>query len=128
MLSGLLIARARFAPGAFAPVLLNIRLISGIVLGWWLRGDSHDDRIVAIILAISVSLAGVAQLVYLWWAVHREGLKLHWRLPKLTPEVRRLGMLILPATFGAGIYQVSQFVDTFRSEEHTSELQSLMRI
>src|SRR3546814_9209799 len=25
----------------------------------------------------------------------------------------RLGMLILPATFGAGIYQVSQFVDTF---------------
>src|SRR3546814_1478156 len=123
MLSGLLIARARFAPGAFAPVLLNIRLISGIVLGWWLRGDSHDDRIVAIILAISVSLAGVAQLVYLWWAVHREGLKLHWRLPQLTPEVRRLGMLILTATFGAGIYQVSQF----RSEEHTSELQALMR-
>src|SRR3546814_7675882 len=74
MLSGLLNARSRFAPGAFAPVLLNILLISGIVLGWWLRGDSHDDRIVAIILAISVSLAGV------------------------------------------------------RSEEHTSEFQSLMRI
>src|SRR3546814_114797 len=106
-------ARSAFAPGAFARVLLNILLIAGIVLGWWQRGDSHDDGIVAIILAISVSLAGVAQLVYLWWAVHREGLKLHWRLPKLTPEVRRLGMLILPATFGAGIYQVSQFVDTF---------------
>ncbi|MBB5705538.1 murein biosynthesis integral membrane protein MurJ [Sphingopyxis panaciterrulae] len=113
MLSGLLNARSRFAPGAFAPVLLNILLISGIILGWWLRGDSHDDRIVAIILAISVSLAGVAQFAYLWWAVRREGLKLRLRLPKLTPEVRRLGMLILPATFGAGIYQVSQFVDTF---------------
>ena len=113
MLSGLLNARSRFAPGAFAPVLLNIVLIGGIVTGWWLRGDSHDDRIVAIALAVSVSLAGVAQLAYLWWAVRRAGLRLHLRLPRLTPEVRRLGMLILPATFGAGIYQISQFVDTF---------------
>jgi putative peptidoglycan lipid II flippase len=113
MLSGLLNARSRFAPGAFAPVLLNIVLISGITAGWWLRGDSGDDRIVATALAISVSLAGVVQLAYLWWAVRRAGLKLHWRRPKLTPQVRRLGMLILPATFGAGIYQISQFVDTF---------------
>src|SRR5690606_33643512 len=99
MLSGLLNARSRFAPGAFAPVLLNILLISGIVAGWWLRGDSHDDRIVAIALAVSVSLAGVAQLAYLLWAVRRAGLRLQWRLPRLTPEVRKLGMLILPATF-----------------------------
>ncbi len=113
MLSGLLNARSRFAPGAFAPVLLNIVLIGGIITGWWLRGDSHDDRIVAIALAVAVSLAGVAQLAYLWWAVRRAGLRLHLRLPQLTPEVRRLGMLILPATFGAGIYQISQFVDTF---------------
>jgi putative peptidoglycan lipid II flippase len=27
--------------------------------------------------------------------------------------VKRLGLLILPATFGAGVYQISQFVDTF---------------
>lgn len=113
MLSGLLNARSRFAPGAFAPVLLNVVLISGILLGWWLRGESGDDRIVATILAISVSVAGVAQLAYLWWAVRRAGLRLRMRLPKLTPEVRKLGMLILPATFGAGIYQISQFVDTF---------------
>ncbi|QUM72521.1 murein biosynthesis integral membrane protein MurJ [Sphingopyxis granuli] len=113
MLSGVLNARARFAPGAFAPVLLNIVLIAGIIIGWKLRGDSGDDRIVALALAISVSVAGLAQFAYLWWAVRRAGLRLHLRLPKLTPEVRRLGMLILPATFGAGIYQISQFVDTF---------------
>lgn len=113
MLSGLLNARSRFAPGAFAPVLLNIVLIGGIVTGWWLRGPGGDDRIVAEALCVAVSLAGVVQLAYMWWAVRRAGLKLHWRLPKFTPEVKRLGMLILPATFGAGIYQVSQFVDTF---------------
>jgi putative peptidoglycan lipid II flippase len=113
MLSGLLNARSRFAPGAFAPVLLNIVLIGGIVAGWWLRGPGGDDRIVAEALCIAVSLAGVVQLAYMWWAVRRAGMKLHFHLPKLTPEVRRLGVLILPATFGAGIYQVSQFVDTF---------------
>ncbi|MBE1528557.1 putative peptidoglycan lipid II flippase [Sphingopyxis sp. OAS728] len=113
MLSGLLNARSRFAPGAFVPVLLNIVLIGGIITGWWLRGPGGDDRIVAEALAVSVSLAGVVQLAYMAWAVRRAGLRLHWRFPKLTPEVKKLGMLILPATFGAGIYQVSQFVDTF---------------
>lgn len=113
MLSGLLNARSRFGPGAFAPVLLNIVLIGGILTGWWLRGSRGDDRIVAESLAVAVSIAGVVQLAYMWWAIRRAGLKLRWRLPRFTPEVKRLGMLILPATFGAGIYQISQFVDTF---------------
>lgn len=113
MLSGLLNARSRFAPGAFAPVLFNLTLIGGIVLGWYLRGPGGDDRIVAESLSAAVSLSGVVQLVYLWWAVRRAGLRLHIRRPRLTPEVRRLGTLILPATFGAGIYQISQLVDTF---------------
>ncbi|MBL8648999.1 MAG: murein biosynthesis integral membrane protein MurJ [Sphingopyxis sp.] len=113
MLSGLLNARSRFAPGAAAPVLLNIVLITGILIGAEIRGDHGDDRIVALALAISVAAAGVVQLAYLWWSVRRAGLKLHIRLPKVTPEVKKLGLLILPATFGAGIYQISQFVDTF---------------
>ena len=113
MLSGLLNARSRFAPGAFAPVLLNICLIAAILLGDRLRGDSGDDVIVATALAFGVAAAGVAQLAYLAWATRRAGVRLRVRWPRLTPEVRRLGALILPATFGAGIYQVSQFVDTF---------------
>lgn len=113
MLSGLLNARSRFGPGAVAPVLLNIVLIIGILTGHQLRGTSGDDTIVAFALAISVSVAGLAQLVYLAWATRRAGVRLTVTLPKLTPEVRRLGKLILPATFGAGIYQISQFVDTF---------------
>lgn len=113
MLSGLLNARSRFGPGAFAPVLLNIVLISGIGVGWYLRGEGGDDTIVATALAISVSLAGVAQLVYLWLAARGTGVRFHFKLPRLTPEVKKLGMLILPATFGAGVYQISQFVDTF---------------
>lgn len=113
MLSGLLNARSRFAPGAFVPVLLNIVMIGGIVSGWYLRGTGDDDTVVAWALALSLTLAGVAQLVYMWWATHRAGVKLHISTPKFTPEVKRLLALMLPATFGAGVYQISQLVDTF---------------
>jgi putative peptidoglycan lipid II flippase len=47
------------------------------------------------------------------WATRKAGVRLAVRWPALTPQVRRLTWLILPATFGAGVYQVSQFVDTF---------------
>lgn len=113
MLSGLLNARSRFGPGALAPVFLNIVLITGILIGAWLRGDGGDDTVVAYALAIAVSVSGLVQLLYLAWSTRRAGVRLKVRLPKLTPEVRNLGKLILPATFGAGIYQISQFVDTF---------------
>lgn len=113
MLSGVLNARSKFAPGAFVPVLLNIVMIGGIVAGWYLRGDNGSDTIVAWALAISLTLAGAAQLAYMWWATRRAGVRLYIKAPKFTPDVKRLLMLMLPATFGAGIYQISQLVDTF---------------
>ncbi len=113
MLSGLLNARSRFGPGALAPVLLNLFLISGILLGKHLRGTSGDDHVVGYCLAGAVSLSGLAQLLYLAWESKRAGVKLKVTMPKFTPEVRQMGALIVPATFGAGIYQISQLVDTF---------------
>ncbi len=113
MLSGVLNARSRFAPGAFAPVFLNLVMIGGIVTGWYLRGSHGDDRVVAWALAFSLALSGVVQLAYMSWAARRAGVRLKFTRPHLTPEVRKLGLLILPATFGAGIYQISQLVDTF---------------
>ena len=113
MFSGLLNARSRFGPGAIAPVLLNIALISALGVGWYLRKQGGTDLTVATALAVGVTVAGLLQLAYLIWEVRRAKVTIKVKLPKLTPEVRRLGKLILPATFGAGIYQISQFVDTF---------------
>lgn len=113
MTSGVLNARSRFAPGAFVPIILNIVLIIGIAAGYFWRGDSMDDTRMAYALAISLAAAGVAQLAYMLWATRKAGVRLSLRLPKMTPDVKKLCLLILPATFGAGIYQISQFVDTF---------------
>ncbi len=114
MLSGVLNARSRFGPGAAAPVLLNLTLISSIVIGWYLRREGGVDVTVATALSVGRRRgrgAGPAHLSGL--GSPQAGVRLKITLPKLTPEVRRLGVLILPATFGAGIYQISQFVDTF---------------
>ena len=114
MLSGLLNARSRFAPGAFVPVLLNLVLIGGILAGYVLREDfGGSDVTVAFAQSVALALAGVAQLLYMSWATRKAGVHLKVKAPRFTPEVRRLGLLILPATFGAGIYQISQLVDTF---------------
>jgi putative peptidoglycan lipid II flippase len=113
MLSGVLNARSRFGPGAAAPVLLNLTLIASLIVGWYLRKQGGTDVTVATALSVGVSIAGVVQLLYLGWEAWRCGVRLRFELPNLTPDVKRLGVLILPATFGAGIYQVSQFVDTF---------------
>jgi putative peptidoglycan lipid II flippase len=113
MLSGILNAHARFAPGAFVPVLLNLVLIAGITTGYLLRGPNGDDVTVAWAIAVSVAAAGALQLFYMAWATRKAGVRLQLTTPRLTPDVKRLARLILPATFGAGIYQISQFVDTF---------------
>ena len=113
MFSGVLNAHARFAPGAFVPVLLNLVLITGIVSGYLLRGPDGSDTTVAWSIAVSVAAAGALQLAYMVWATRKAGVSIRLTAPRFTPEVKRLGTLILPATFGAGIYQISQFVDTF---------------
>ncbi|MDR7100988.1 murein biosynthesis integral membrane protein MurJ [Croceicoccus sp. BE223] len=113
MLSGLLNARSKFAPGAFVPVLLNLVLIGGLGAGFWIGHHGGSEADIATALAISVPIAGVVQLAYMAWATRRAGVRLRITTPRVTPEIRRLGMLILPATFGAGVYQISQFVDTF---------------
>jgi putative peptidoglycan lipid II flippase len=71
MLSGVLNARSRFAPGAFVPVFLNLVMIAGIAIGYYLREAGGDDVTVAWSLAVALALAGVAQLGYMVWACRK---------------------------------------------------------
>lgn len=110
LLSGMLNTRSRFAPGAIAPILLNLCLIGAMVGGWY---AGYDDLAKALSQSWAVAGAGALQLAFLWWSVRRAGVKMRLHWPKLTPDTRVLLWRIFPATFGAGIYQLSQLVDTF---------------
>ncbi|HEX6144061.1 MAG TPA: murein biosynthesis integral membrane protein MurJ [Geminicoccaceae bacterium] len=104
---GVLNSLGRFAAAAAAPVILNLAMIGGLALSvLWLDLPAHA-------LAWSVALAGVLQWLWLRHQVGREGFRMRIRRPRLTPEVRRLFLLILPGVFGAGVAQVGSLADTF---------------
>ncbi len=111
LLAGILNSLSRFAAAAAAPILLNICLITAVVI--FGSTDPDPDFTTARALAVAVSVAGILQFLWLLWAVHRAGLVLRVSRPRMTPQVKRLLTIILPATFGAGIYQISQLVDVF---------------
>ncbi|HEV2748586.1 MAG TPA: murein biosynthesis integral membrane protein MurJ [Allosphingosinicella sp.] len=113
LLTGILNSLSRFAPGASFPVFLNLVLIAGLFIGDGLRGDTGNDELVAYVLAISVAVGGVIQLLWMWFWTKRARVKLRLRFPKVTPEVKELGIIILPAVFGAGVYQINQLVQLF---------------
>ena len=60
-----------------------------------------------------MTIGGFLQLGLLLAACKRAGIVLKVRKPRLTPGVRQFVRVVIPATLGAGVYQVSVFIDTF---------------
>lgn len=102
---GVLNSLDRFGAVAFTPVLLNLCLIGALVgLTGLTPTPGHA-------LAWGVAGAGVAQFLWLAWAMDRAGMALALPRPRLTPEVKRLLTLMLPAALGAGVVQVNLLID-----------------
>ncbi|WP_324807569.1 murein biosynthesis integral membrane protein MurJ [Sphingomonas sp. LY29] len=102
LLSGVLNSLTRFAVAAFAPALLNLALIVALLVA-----PSGKIEIVRT-MAIAVLAGGILQFALCWWAVRKAGIHLRFGRPRMTPAVRELVVLILPATIAAGVYQISQ--------------------
>lgn len=112
LLSGVLNSLTRFAIAAFAPALLNVCLIVALLLSP--GGDGPEQLTTTVrMMAIAVLAGGVLQFALCWSAVRRAGVRLHFGRPRLTPAVKELVILILPATVAAGVYQISQLFYTF---------------
>ena len=60
-------------------------------------------------IAVAVSISGLLQMLWLYYWARKSGFNFALRRPRFTQDVRSLGVLILPAIFGAGIYQISRF-------------------
>lgn len=107
LLSGVLNSLTRFAIAAFAPALLNMTLIAALLIAP--QGGADTVRA----MALAVVAGGVLQFALCWIAVRRAGIRLYFGRPRLTPAVKELIVLILPATVAAGVYQISQLFYTF---------------
>jgi len=104
LLSGVLNATGRFAAAAAAPVLLNVLFIGAMLAALSAGLD------IALALVWVIPLAGVAQMVLVWIAAKRAGFTLIPRLPRFTPELRRLAIIAAPAALAGGVVQVNLLV------------------
>ncbi len=105
LIGGALNALERFAATSATPIFLNLVMIAGLVCWQWYAPSAAHGA------AWGVTAAGFAQLVWLALVLRSAGLGLRLRLPKLTPEVKRLLVLMLPVALGAGVYQINVVVD-----------------
>jgi putative peptidoglycan lipid II flippase len=102
---GVLNALDRYGPFATAPILFNISLIGGLLLTPLFPSAAYA-------LSWGEFAAGIIQVLWMMGSCKRAGIWLKPRWPRLTPEVRRLFILMGPAAIGAGAVQINIFIDT----------------
>ncbi len=114
LFTGMLNSVSRFAPGASFPIILNIVLIAAL-----LGGDYAAETLgwsverVGLAVAWAVPVAGVMQLVWLYVWTRVEGFRPRVLWPRITPEVKRLSIIALPAAIGGGAYQINTLVQLY---------------
>ena len=113
LVAAVLNSLSRFAAAAAAPILLNLCLIAALLYGASLGDSVMARRETAFWQSVALSASGLLQLVWLSFWMRRAGFRIRMVLPRVSPGVKELGILIVPAVFGAGIYQISRFVDLF---------------
>jgi putative peptidoglycan lipid II flippase len=104
LVGGALNTHGRFAAAAGAPLLFNLVLIVILAL------DFTEGRRLAIWLSVGVTASGVLQAGLLWVVARTAGLTITLRMPKLTPQVRRLIRIGIPGAFAAGATQINVLV------------------
>ncbi len=110
MVSGVLNSLGKFAAAAAAPIWLNVVLICALFaivnLGF------SNTVLAGKILVWGISLAGGLQLLTVWLASWRAGIRLSFCWPTLTPGVRRLVELGIPGVIAGGITQINIVIGT----------------
>jgi putative peptidoglycan lipid II flippase len=107
LLGGILNSLGKFWVNAAAPILLNATLIAALLLF-----HQHQPLFTARNQAIAVTVSGMLQLLWLWHACRRAGVRLRIKRPRLNPDTRKLLSLIWPAAAGAGAVQINLVVST----------------
>ena len=103
---GILNSFRHFAAPALAPVILNICMIAAA----FLLKDCFGNPIIS--LAVGVMVGGVLQLAMQFPFLLKVGARLRPNFHFNHPGIKRIGILMLPAVFGAAVYQASIFINT----------------
>jgi putative peptidoglycan lipid II flippase len=106
LLGGVLNSVHKFAAAAAAPIIMNLSLIIiPFFIGPLTPSGAHA-------LSIAVTTSGVLQWLWLVWFCRKQNMLPRFTRPRLTPDVKRLLVIIAPVALGAGVAQINLFIDT----------------
>lgn len=107
MLSGMLNSLHHFFAAAIAPVFLNVVMIGALFYALYAGAEPETT---AWYLSWSVLVAGVLQLGVVYVGVRHAGMSIRFKRPRITPNVKRLLILAVPAAVTGGITQINQII------------------
>ena len=107
LLGGILNSLHKFWVAAAAPILLNVAQIVALVFF-----HTHEPLSTTRYQAMSVTIGGALQLVWLLQACWASHVRLRLKRPAINQDVKRLMKLIAPAAAGAGAVQFNLLVST----------------
>ncbi|MEO1264865.1 MAG: murein biosynthesis integral membrane protein MurJ, partial [Pseudomonadota bacterium] len=110
LLSGVLNSHRRYWAAAAAPIVLNVVLITAILIA--IQSGYAGAAGAGYVLSIGVTLAGLAQLALLWFAVRRAGIRLSIPRPRWSADMKALVSLGLPGLLAGGITQINIVIGT----------------
>jgi len=111
-MSGVLNTLKVFSVPAFVPVLMNVIWLTGIGVFIPMFGFEKSLEQCAEVAAWCVFVAGWAQLSVLYVACKKKGMQMVLKRPRMSPEIKKLGLLMVPGVLAAGIQQVNLLVGT----------------
>jgi len=106
LLGGILNSFDKFGPFAAAPIAFNLCIILAIyTLAPFTETVGHA-------MSWGVLISGIVQVLWMWHACRKMGLRLRLVRPRFTLRVKKLATLIGPGCLGAGVVQINLFINT----------------
>ncbi len=108
LMGGVLNSLGVFIPFAAAPIAFNV--VMTMFLGFiYINPDLFKSAGHAMSWGLIAS--GIVQFFWLYWACRRAGFNLMLRLPTISPEIKRLFIIMLPGIFAGSVTQINLLVD-----------------
>ena len=100
----------KFASMALTPVILNLTIISCLVIFF----KNTDQILITHYLSLSISIAGIIQLVWMLYNLKRNKISLSifgLNKNKFNKPTNKFLKLLIPAILGNGVYQLNLLID-----------------
>ena len=101
--SGVLNAHGRFIVSGLYPTVLNVVMLAVVL-------PQKDPERAAYAASIGVVIAGVGQAALCWWGARRTGARIAFSRLRLTPEIKALVRVAIPAVIANSATQINIFI------------------